>query len=297
VMTRYAAVAVLLIPSASICFYFFRHFNLKYFLLTFFCIVLFIIPHLVTRDDMVNITVYGHLEGWSVMNFFHHSFFTTDGSASYAVPNLVYGFFGWFHPGFCFFGIVMFVFFRLKYFKNEILFILFSSVLLYSFFLAGFPYQNLRFLLISFPVIVILFAPLAFSSFSFIPEKLRTVSLVMLTIIQSALFTRAFRPFYDYNRFEKEIAGEVRKFPDPVVYTFGLEGALEAYGVPNRIIGLNSNKLDSVSAGSMVLFNEKQLSRQWQGTNMMINYQVITAGKKMHVLKSYDNGWKLSEAE
>ncbi len=300
VMTRYSAVVVLIIPSFILCFLFLKRFSIKYFLLTFFCCGLLMLPHFLVRSsDPFVFMKQGHLNGWSPEIFFLRSFFTSEGHATYSLPNILYGFYNWFHPGYCFCGLIVFLFFQKKYFRSKIVWTLSGSILMYAFFIDGFPYQNLRFLLLTFPLIIVVFFPAALSVWKFSSERFgsRTIFVSAFAGIQIILFVRAFSPFYSYNVFEKNVASEIKKLPDSNVYTFGLEGALQSYGVQNKMIGLGDERIDSVQNSSLLLFNEKLLKDQWQGTNVMNNYQSIIRNKKIKRIKLFENGWELSEIE
>jgi hypothetical protein len=300
VMTRYAALVVLVVPSLAFCFLFLKHFNLKYFLLAFIAILFLMIPHFLIRSsDPFMFMKQGQLNGWSIRNFFLSTFFTSEGHATYPLPNALYGFYNWFHPGYCFYGIIAIFFFRKKNFQAGIVRILLASILAYSFFIVGIPYQNLRFMVVTFPLVSIIFFPAVMSLWEFISSRFasQTIVILMYVLIQAALFTRAFLPFYRYNVFEKKAAEEINKLPGFAVYTFGMEGALHSYDVRNKIIGLGSGKSDTVISTALLLFNAKQLSEQWAGTLVMSNYEAIIQNKKIKRIKLFNNGWELSEIE
>jgi len=299
VMTRYVAAVLLFIPASMILIQFIKRFNLKYFLLTFLSVLLLTVPHfLIRKTDPAAFLHHPWLESWSLKNFFRTSFDTPDGHAGYTFPNIIYSFFNWIHPGYIFAGAFLVLLFRKKNIVSPGGRIFFAPVLLYSLFLAGIPLQNLRFLQLSFPVILILFFPLAIESSNYFGARIKKAALIsFVVVIQLILFVRAFIPFYRYNHMEKEMAKEIKKYPVNTIYIFEMEGALKSYHVKNKIVGLWNQKLDSVESHSLLLFNPQKFESQWRGTNVMLNYEMIGQQKKIRLLKTFDHGWQLSELE
>jgi hypothetical protein len=201
------------------------------------------------------------------------------------------------HPAFIFIGAIVLILGRKDQFKRFTIKILLASALLYSFFLAGIPHQNLRFLVLSFPLVLVFLFPSVKALFEKISLKSKSWILIAISAVQLILFVRAFIPFYHYNLIEKEIASEIKKYYEaPAIYTFEMDGALNSYGVKNKIVGLWNEGIDSIPSHSLLLFNESKFSKQWSGMNVMKNVSHIQE-KKIIPLKSFQDGWQLSEIE
>jgi hypothetical protein len=214
------------------------------------------------------------------------------------LPNIIHVFSNWLYPGFIFTGAFFSWLLLRSKFRMNVPGILTASVFLYALFMAGIPIQSMRFQLLSFPLILVLFFPAAQEMairFPVVKEKAWPWFLVAL--VQLMLFTRAFMPFHEYNRLEKAMADEVKKYPAKTIYTFETESALQSYGVTNKIVGLWNQKLDTIQVHSLLLFNEKKFESQWKGKNVMINYETIIQRKRVTPIKKFADGWQLSELE
>jgi hypothetical protein len=279
---------------------FLKYFNLKYFVFSVIVFIALITPHLLIRhSNSIEFLQHSWIENWSVKNFFRSSFNTVDGYADYALPNVVYSLFNWFHPAFIFIGALTLPFIRKVYFQTTLMKIILASILLYAFFLAGIPFQNLRFLLLSFPLVLIILFPPAINLFNRMGYRVRSWVISGILVLQLTLFIRVFIPFYNYNYLEKSIATEIKRThsPESTIYTFEMEGALNSYGVRNRIVGIWNSIQDSIEVPSLLLFNVNKFSKQWAGTNVMKNYERIRQEKNVNHLKSFEDGWELSQIE
>ena len=305
VATRYAAFAILLIPACAVFTAFIQKFKWKALGIVIILACIIISPHVLLRiHHPLAFIQHDWITGWSSINFFKNSFVTADGNAHYPVCNFIYVFFNLFHPAFCFAGIVL-VLFAVKYFKMgrlNNLFIPHISILVYALFLAGIPLQNLRFLLLSFPVIAIVLFPGFEDVMEYTTKRInlnsskKNVIYVLIVFIQLGLFCRVFMPFYNDNKIEKQVAEEVLKHPNIPIYTFSIDGALRAYGVHNMIVNLYSTKLDSVRGEKLVLFNESQFADEWKGQTVMLNWQYIQHHFTLTKLEDLPDGWTLYTA-
>jgi hypothetical protein len=296
--TRYGSFVILFIPSAIILSRFLRNFNLPVLIGTLVVSLVIIIPHLAIRHGApLAFLNNSWIEHWSIMNFFRSTFITQDGFAEYSVPNIIYSFFNWLHPAFLITGLLFLGFAKHIEFRRNTIRILCGSVFVYAIFIAGIPYQNLRFLILSFPLVLIILFPAAikfYQRYSFAKKKW---VVGVLCLIQILLFVRVFIPFNNLNKLEKQIAGAVHDCPNVwPIYTFEMEGALRSYNVKNEINGLWDKKIDSIQAPLLLIFNEAKFSKQWAGTNVLSNYETIKKRKNI-VLKKFSYGWQLSKVE
>jgi hypothetical protein len=168
----------------------------------------------------------------------------------------------------------------------------------YALFLAGLATQNLRFLLLTFPLILVLFYP----SFHFFYDRLvkaRPITVYLAVFIvmtfQLALFYRAFRPFYENSRDTRYIAERMGNYPGKVIYTFNIDMALKAYHVNNQVVNLWAEKVGHFKPESLVLFNETGFSEQWKGYNPMINWETMKREYKLDLIEKMPGGWNLYE--
>jgi 4-amino-4-deoxy-L-arabinose transferase-like glycosyltransferase len=157
--TRYPSLVIILIPLLHALYLFIRNFRVGFFLSSCLIAGLVILPAFLLRVyEPGSIFSQPDFAHWSMGNYIKRSFITADGEHSYLLPNICYVFTDLVHPGYIFPGLV-FLFFFIKHrmeraFMKVILFV----VLVYAFFLAGLSFQNDRVLILTFPLVLILFA-------------------------------------------------------------------------------------------------------------------------------------------
>lgn len=295
VNTRYPAGVVLLVPAVLAAGVFFRHFRgrqLLYALLIFFVCLL---PHFYIRGSgSGDFLAHDGLLTWSPQNWFMHSFVTADGKASYLMPNLLYSFSNWFYPGFICIGALLLLWVQKRDLRPAGGALL-LPLLLYSLLLAGIPYQNMRYQLLTFPLVLVLLFP----AFQRLREKFLKVRAVMLLaaagliLIQGGLIYKYSHRIYQSNQIEKQIARALLAYPGRPLYTFWIDGALRSYGVTNPITNLWQERLTSLAPEALVLFNEPQFREQWADKNPMVNWRFIQRNYNLQQVESLAGGWKL----
>jgi hypothetical protein len=297
--TRYPAFIILAPPLVHALILFLRKFHPVYFVLTVAAAGILLVAELSLHGRWAG-SVFGqpHFAGWSVMNFFRTTFETSDGHLEYKLPNILYVFTNLVHPGFIFAGAVLLLMLRKADAGSLFFKILLGSFFLYSLFLAGLTFQNDRVLLLTFPLVIILFS-YPFIRLSSIIARLHGSYIVLIILlavcIQTGLFYRAFLPFYKNSRTAKILAEEVKRYPGRVVYTFNAEQALKAYGVGNPVISMYPDKLDTFRINSLVLFNPDGSAGQWSGYNPMMNWEKLNTAYHLKKLKTLPDGWLLCE--
>jgi len=182
--------------------------------------------------------------------------------------------------------------------KNKFMFIVLLSIAIYLLFLMGTPNQNIRLLTLVFPLVLLLYAV----PFQFIMEKYftsvakRNALYVSVVVVQLTLFFFAFRGISILNKNERIVAEKCLKYStDKTIYTFSIDGALKIYGVKNKIINLWDTKVSLVVPNSLILVNEKELERQWQGKLPMINWVYIRSNYKLTRIDLRAGDWVLYE--
>ncbi len=302
--TRYSAFVVILIPAMVTVNYFYKQFSLRFFLLSGMAIIFILLPYvLVHRDSPADFLHHDWLQNWSLRNIFRSSFESQNGNETYAFPNILYCFFNLIHPAYCFAGVVFLIGTFKSFIKKNISsfqWISITSLLFYSLFIAGLPFQNLRFLLLSVPFAMILFFPIFVEIAAIFKKKINPFilsSILPLTIlIQSLLFARVFIPFEHDNKIEKQISGELLKYDTATLYTFSLDGPIRYYGFKGKIIDMWEVELDTLSPTSesaIVLFNEKQFSDEWKNKNPMLNWGYLNKKYQLRKLMDLPDKWEL----
>jgi hypothetical protein len=171
-------------------------------------------------------------------------------------------------------------------------------ILLYSLFLAGFTTQNLRFLLLTFPCVIVIYAGSFFRIHDYVKSRygiLIFTSVTFVIIIQVLLSCRAFKPFYEDSRTVREISASLKSYPGKAIYTFNIDMGLRAYNIQNEIINIWEKDIKIFRPGSLILFNYVTSYRQWKGLNPMNNWKRVKEGHHLLLREHYSGGWNLYE--
>ncbi|TGD57295.1 glycosyltransferase family 39 protein [Flavobacterium humi] len=293
-LTRYAA-GVILIPFCLAAFVQLIR-NKGYLSLLFSMLAAgwVALPHIAIRSqNSLQFLSHQWLRSWSFLNLFRSDFSTIDGEMHNRYSNLVYAFFNFFHPSFLFFGvllpIVLFKHGSLKFHKYQK--ILLASILLYAFFLGGIPFQNKRFLILSFPLIIVFLFPLLKELFAIVKNQKTVFYLVLL--LQLSLGFYYGRPFYERNTLEKNIANEIRPFEGNTLYSFDIDIALKNRKLDFRYKSLWKEKLLDFEKNALLLVNEKQLKKQWKGKNPWLNWETAKKDYQLEKLQNLPGDFNL----
>lgn len=297
--TRYAAFIVLLIPGIHVFYLFIRNFRLKYMVYSLLIILLVFLPnfylHLYQPGSVFGRSQFSY---WSFLHYFQRSFTTTDGFLSYKAPNIIYVFSNLVYPGFIFIGAVLMILFKIKTINSSFMKSIAATILLYALFLAGLTFQNDRVLILTFPCVLLLFS----GTYVEMSERLKKIKasyfnimVILVIIIQLALFYRAYRPFYENNKTIRTVATQMLLYPDKRIYTFNIDQALKAYGIKNEIVNLWDKKLTDFKPESLVLFNYLNSREQWKGMNPMLNWEEMNRAHHLKLKENLPGGWVLYE--
>lgn len=296
VMTRYAT-AILILPFiglATIQFLKQKKHLVHYVLLTF-TIALLLAPHFLVRHaNYTGFLSHQWLQDWSLINFTKSDFTTVDGLSFNALPNIFYAFSNVFHPRYVFLGLffIPFLFLKKQGFKHRQT--IGISIILYTLFLAGIPFQNNRFLLLSFPLIIIYFYPVFthLISFKFIRKTL-FVGLFFTITIQGFLVNRAFKHVIERNRLEKDIVEILKPYQKQRLYSFDMDIAIKGRSLNFDYRNLWKKAYTDYQAGDLLLFHPTKFEKQWQGKNPMLNWDYINTYHQLKVIKACPEGWNL----
>lgn len=304
VMTRYATAVILLIPAVAFLRAYRPHIRWQESLWGLAIILFCVAPHFLIRAwQSAAFLEHPALVSWSIENWFKQQFNTTDGFASYRFLNLLYGFINTVHPAFFFLGGALAFFIRKKDLRSNKQLLLLASIVLYGLFLAGIPYQNLRFLLLSFPLVVVLMYPLFSRSIDRLLRPNFSVYLFVgvVVTIQLGLNYKYSSGTLQSNLLEQRIARTMKSYDagedkNPI-YTFWIDSALKTYGIKNPIVNLWHKKLESADSSGLVLFNESSFRQQWQGKNPMQNWEFLKENYQLQKIEELPQGWELYRLE
>lgn len=251
------------------------------------------IPYIAIKASVSGeITSHHLMETWSPLNLFRSSFEGPDGVSNYPVINLFSVFYHTFHPAYLFLGILLWVFVRKKDI-NRTTIILFLTVVIYSLFVGGMNFQNKRYLMISFPVMLVLLYPAFLRLLELINSKLKSWILIGIGSVQILLCLYVFSSFYILNQFEQHLAENLQNRPSGKLYTFVVNQALETYEVPQQVLNLYDRVYEDMPVGSLLLINEQQWENQWKDKNPMLNVAFARDNFQLVPQQSFPGGWEL----
>lgn len=298
IMTRYAAFVVIS-PFGLYLIYLFikRKENLKHVFAFIFIACLLLLPHFIIRQhNTTEFLNHNWLKDWSVTNFYKNSFTTVDGTSYNLLPNILYAFSSLFHPSYFLFGFLFFPFFiKANRITIEIK-ILILSFITYGLFLAGIPFQNNRFLLLSFPLILIIL----FSGFNFAFEKFsnlftKKAILVIVVIIQVTLCYFSLKPILERNHLEQEITTKLENYQNKTLYSFDVDIALQGRGLDFDYKNLWIEEYKTFQNGALILFHPTKFEKQWKGKNPIVNWNSLQNNYNLKVIRNLPEGWILYE--
>lgn len=299
VFTRYASAVVLLIPAVIMLKTFLRNFNVSALFISLLIIIVLLIPEFVFKSgSKFEVLNNVWLTKWNAANLFGANFSTPEGNFNYRFFNIIYVFYNLFHPAFIFTGIILIPFIRIRDFEINGVMQSLLIIILYGIFIAGIPFQNLRFLLPTFPFVIILMYKPFIRLKSYHKNPLIKNFLIMsVIIIQLLLYGYMFNNIYKQNKLEREISNYLKDFPGRIIYTFSIDPALRSYKVKNLIINLWEEKITDYKTSSLILFNEQKFAKQWAEKNPMINWKYMMANYPTKKIKQFEYGWELYEIE
>lgn len=294
ILTRYA-VAVIMFPICIVVLLKLierRHFKLVAYSVPF--IIALSLPHIfIKSQNSLQFLSHSWLTSWDFFNLFKSHFKTVDGESYNNCINLIYVFFQIVHPAFFVFGIALILFFvknrniKITNYQKIVL----ISIFLYAFFIGGIPFQNKRFLIQSFPLILIFSYPYLQIIILKLKKQKIVFSLMFLTQITLTLYVG--KQYYDRNLLEKAIVNEMKPHQNKTLYVFDIDVAMKGRGLQFIYKNLFLEKYTEFENEALVLINEKQLNEQWKGKNPLINWENIQKKHVLIKLKTVENNWSL----
>jgi len=303
VVTRYPAAVILILPALYAVYLLIKQSKWKYILFGILICGGILFPFWVMQGGESKDFLGHHLlTNWSVRHFFMRSFQNAEGIIHYSFPNILSLQSVYLHPRYLFLGAILLPFIRKQDFQTPLIRLLIGSSLIYMVFLAGIPFQNPRFLLLIFPLILVLLFPAFHRLLHGITQftgQLRIQPLIWIGIfiVQLSLSAYMFRGFYQLNQFEKKIATQLESYPPNRLYTFYVDLALRSYESPHDIVNLWYKRLQTPQAGERVLFHPTQFTEQWQGSILMENWDKLQQESHLVPIDTFDRGWILYEIQ
>lgn len=296
-MTRYPAVVVLILPGIITVIQLLARKEFIKIIYGAFIGTVVMLPHFIIKaKNSTDFIFHEFFMDWSPLNVFKSNFVTKGGGAeSFQFPNFIYSFYQVIHPGYLFIGILFLSFLRRKQFQTMEAKVICISVLMYALFLGGIPYQNLRYLLLTFPISLVCLYPAFLIGHDFLVRKRLLVPAAAGTIVvQIALFIYVFNIFYQRNQFEKEVFNALEGFPTTTLYTFDLDVALRSYHTKHELVNFLTAEI-AFKDKALVLFNDNILGAQWEHTPIRENWKNLKISHGLQQLKEFKNGWTLYE--
>lgn len=296
IMTRYASF-IILFPFALYLLYLVmskKRYTLHIPILLLISFLL-VFPHIYFRNEQAMAFLnHSWLQEWSIMNFFKISFITVDGHSTYKLPNIIYAFSNLFHPRYFYLGSILIIVLILKKKIFDYFWLLLTSFLLYSIFLAGIPFQNTRFLLLSYPIGLIIIFP----AFNVIVEKFsipstRFIIFSLIAVLHLFLCVIGMKSVWKRNIFEKQIVEQIRSYQNNTLYSFDVDIAIKGRGLEFDFKNLWVKEYDSFDENALVLFHPTKFTEQWKEKNPILNWNSIQTNYNLIVLEEGPEGWKL----
>jgi 4-amino-4-deoxy-L-arabinose transferase-like glycosyltransferase len=296
VLTRYASFVLLLPFGIYLAFSLLKtrkHYVHLMGLLLVSAVV--ILPHYYLKSqNPIAFLKHDWLQDWALVNFCKRSFVTVDGWSTNVLPNVFYAFSNAFHPRFFCLGIPFIIMAFAQKPKVKFFWVLLSSYLLYSFFLAGIPFQNNRFLVLSFPILlVLLFPAFLYACEISILKKYRKLFFLALLVLNFSLCLYGLKPILERNTFEKKMVSAITAYQNNILYSFDVDVALQGRQLKFEYRNLWVKEYPSFEENALVLFHPTKFAKQWDNKNPMINWNHLNTNYQLEWLKKCPDGWNL----
>ncbi|RZJ35767.1 MAG: hypothetical protein EOO51_04135 [Flavobacterium sp.] len=287
--TRYAS-AVILVPFAIYALVkLLRERRWLLLCVSLIAAMIIAVPHFLLRPHHpAEFLSHQWLLNWNPQNLIRNDFETIDGRMHYSTINLIYVLFSIFHPAFLFAG-----FFALPLFFSKVKKLsvnqkmLLVAIGLYALFLAGIPFQNKRFLILSFPFIIALLYPALSRMLGEGTQKKITFAIV--ATIQLLLTAYYLKPFVERNRLEQRICAEMYQYESATLYAFDIDIAMKGRNMDFNYKSLWKDEQANFTPNALILVDARQIEKQWVGKNPEINWRRLNTNYRLATIKSIDN--------
>ncbi len=256
-----------------------------------------LLPYIVWKGDTPAAFVqHEWLARWSPVHFFRSAFPHPDGDLQYPLPNLVYAAYAFVHPAIFPAALLLVPFWRPGDGRTGGKWALLAAVAVYGLFLAGIPFQNLRFHLPAYPLVAILAFPAWRRLVGKVEEKGgKTASRWLfagLLAVQVLVLARSLWPVVQLARTEQRLARALMDTGAPVAYVFYVDGAVRTHGYAGELKNLWFPQDTPFVPGAAVLFNERQFAPLFPGRAIGRNFAALHA-QRTDTLAAWPDGWVL----
>ena len=298
IMTRYAAVLMIapLLSYLVIIIILKRKNQIWHLPLLLIFAIIPMIPHLMIRAaNPAEFIFHPWIINWSPLNWFSRSFITSDGFSINRLPNILYTVLAIFHPRYFVLGILIIVmgFKNFKWPLEAKIFLI--SIVVYFIFLAGIPFQNDRFFLLSIPFILIIFFQPYLQLISKFKFRTKYLILLSLFVLQMCLTIFSFLPIYKRSIQEKQIFQYVLSSGEPAIYTMDMDISLKGRGSNAKIYNIWNQFYEYPDTKAIILFNIQDYPMQWKGMNPMKNWNHFNKNYTIKEVYKFDKSWRAYE--
>lgn len=296
IMVRNAAAVIILIPFLLIAYHLLVN---KKWGVIFVCLASFSIlispTFLIEKPSLLGYSV-NYSDMFNYKSFFVPAKVNGDqGLHEYSLPNIIYMFYGFFHPAFFFAGIpFVFIMFwgrmrnTSRNWNKEILF----SVLIYALFIGGIYFQNKRFFVIQTPLVVMLFSVAFVKLNKLIKKRYLFNSIIVVSLFVNVVLSfYTLKKIYQIQQFEKKVVSELKPYQNHTLYLFEIDSALKQRGLNFNYVNLWYKEVDSFDKNGYVLFNEERFSYQWENNNVMKNWDKLKEEYQLIKLIDFNGGY------
>src|SRR4030095_15293931 len=235
--------------------------------------------------------------GWNPLNYFRKDFTTFDGTQHYKLWNILFVLGPSFHPGFLsLFGISLIwglvTALRKKY--TAIILFCFLWITVYCLYLAGNPFQSIRYTLSFFPALVCLSA-LGLGSVK-INDKIKNIYVIIGFVLLFSYFSYDISKLADQKAKEFEVTSFVnREIPEnAVLFTFEITGAVNHYTTRNALEFFNNDpegikqKINSETEDIYFILPVENFTKQWKDRPIEKTFNYLTANYTLDPVKVID---------
>ncbi len=289
--TRYASIPLIIVPVFHSVWLFIKNFNI---LLRSGILVLSLAGavYLILLNNNLVDELWVKLTQVKLKNLFLIKSTFDGNEKTNTVPNLLYIWSNFAHPGYLSLGFLLFPWFRTSISQNRTLWM---SLILYLLFIGLLPLQNQRFLVISHPLVLIVLFP-AFSELRNRLKKRRLYGIFGLTFIalNTLIFVYSFSKTYQVHRVEKEIVAELKKYPATTeIYAFYVDQSFSSYDLPNKSHNLWLEEYRDFPYGSIVVFNPDKFADEKMISNVGKNWKKLCSDYTLTDEVDFKNGWHI----